>query len=438
MGLRKNQNRLSTAEWKRFTDAIKQMKRAPGATYNYDKYVTIHATALPNSVNQNPAHMGPAFFPWHRYFLLKFERDLQAADTALGGDGTLTLPYWDWTHDNANGPRGRRGRIWRGTRMGGFGDPVETGPFRGGQAAPDTWALVGPAGTAGTPLVRALGRTSVDVDTVATLPDRARWDATLALRGFDTTDWDPDAPAGPSLASPSAPVVTAIAGGSLAAGPYRVVITYVNALGETRASPEGTACLGGVCTTPNTHTAIRVASPPAQPSATGYNVYVTAVGGGSGTWMRQGAPTPIGVAAVIGTVTPGTTPPAINTTGSFRNAAEGWLSDRGEPEMHNRVHVWVGGSMQPGTSPNDPIFFLHHCNVDRLWALWQFRNPGQNYPAQVEMVGVPGFRPHGLDDPMPPWTTGTEIITPRQMLNHTARGYTYDTDPRRVSINITP
>ena len=35
--------------------------------------------------------------------------------------------------------------------------------------------------------------------------------------------------------------------------------------------------------------------------------------------------------------------------------------------MHNLVHRWVGGSMGPGTSPNDPVFFLHHCNVDRIW-----------------------------------------------------------------------
>ena len=23
------------------------------------------------------------------------------------------------------------------------------------------------------------------------------------------------------------------------------------------------------------------------------------------------------------------------------------------------------------TSPNDPIFFLHHANIDRIWAAWQ-------------------------------------------------------------------
>jgi tyrosinase len=52
----------------------------------------------------------------------------------------------------------------------------------------------------------------------------------------------------------------------------------------------------------------------------------------------------------------------------FRNGLEGWPNG---PTMHNRVHVWVGGDMGPSTSPNDPIFYLNHCNVDRIWAGWQ-------------------------------------------------------------------
>lgn len=44
-----------------------------------------------------------------------------------------------------------------------------------------------------------------------------------------------------------------------------------------------------------------------------------------------------------------------------------------EENLHNRVHVWVGGEtgdMGPSSSPNDPVFFLHHCNVDRIWEAW--------------------------------------------------------------------
>src|SRR5690349_17156837 len=43
------------------------------------------------------------------------------------------------------------------------------------------------------------------------------------------------------------------------------------------------------------------------------------------------------------------------TTPAFRNQLEGWLDPTGTavPQLHNRVHVWVGGDMAPGTSPND-------------------------------------------------------------------------------------
>lgn len=54
---------------------------------------------------------------------------------------------------------------------------------------------------------------------------------------------------------------------------------------------------------------------------------------------------------------------------SFRNFLEGWWED--EIGLHNRVHMWVGGSMAPMTSPIDPVFWLHHSYVDRIWYEWQ-------------------------------------------------------------------
>lgn len=78
---------------------------------------------------------------------------------------------------------------------------------------------------------------------------------------------------------------------------------------------------------------------------------------------------------------------------SFRNKLEGWQDPREDaprpgPAMHNRVHVWIGGEMAPGTSPNDPVFWLNHCNVDRLWEGWM-RRRGRTYlpPAGQGPVG---------------------------------------------------
>ncbi|MDE1148080.1 MAG: tyrosinase family protein [Azospirillaceae bacterium] len=42
-----------------------------------------------------------------------------------------------------------------------------------------------------------------------------------------------------------------------------------------------------------------------------------------------------------------------------------------EGTPHNTVHGTIGGNMGNYMSPLDPIFWLHHCNVDRLWAVWR-------------------------------------------------------------------
>ncbi|MFE7483873.1 tyrosinase family protein [Streptomyces sp. NPDC057552] len=107
------------------------------------------------------------------------------------------------------------------------------------------------------------------------------------------------------------------------------------------------------------------------------------------------------------------TAPWNSASDGFRNHLEGW---RGV-NLHNRVHVWVGGQMATGASPNDPVFWLHHAFIDRLWAQWQARHPRSTY--------LPGTRTRnvvGLDDVMRPWND----VTPADMLDHT-RYYTFDT-----------
>ena len=44
-----------------------------------------------------------------------------------------------------------------------------------------------------------------------------------------------------------------------------------------------------------------------------------------------------------------------------------------ERTPHDQVHVWINGNMVTLMSPLDPIFWLHHCNIDRLWAEWNSR-----------------------------------------------------------------
>lgn len=73
--------------------------------------------------------------------------------------------------------------------------------------------------------------------------------------------------------------------------------------------------------------------------------------------------------------------------------------------MHNAIHGWVGdsaGHMTPPTVSNfDPLFYLHHCNVDRLWAMWQMDGHATEFP----IMG--GDAQHHRNDIMYPWIGAT-------------------------------
>jgi len=49
----------------------------------------------PSQADRNAAHSGPAFLPWHRYFLITLEGFLQQAVN----DANFRIPYWDWNTD---------------------------------------------------------------------------------------------------------------------------------------------------------------------------------------------------------------------------------------------------------------------------------------------------------------------------------------------------
>jgi tyrosinase len=114
------------------------------------------------------------------------------------------------------------------------------------------------------------------------------------------------------------------------------------------------------------------------------------------------------------------------TQPSFANRLEGWY---GPGRIHNNVHVWVSGPAQGSmawmSSPNDPVFFLHHCNIDRLWAKWQADHPTEHY-YPTGAGGEIGPTGHNLNDPMQPWGAS---VTPASVIDHVALGYTYDTEP---------
>ena len=87
-----------------------------------------------------------------------------------------------------------------------------------------------------------------------------------------------------------------------------------------------------------------------------------------------------------------------------------------EGNPHGLAHTSFGGSISSiPTAARDPLFFLLHCNVDRLWAKWQ-RKFGRFNAAQAASYDTDPSNPvgHNLPDTMWPWngvTGGTRPPT---------------------------
>ncbi|MBW9211780.1 tyrosinase family protein [Mumia sp. zg.B21] len=98
-----------------------------------------------------------------------------------------------------------------------------------------------------------------------------------------------------------------------------------------------------------------------------------------------------------------------------------------EGEHHSGPHMWVGPTMAGRTSPLDPLFYLHHCNLDRLWSIWQKNHPDAN---QYNLV-------RSSWDETPQYSSDVAIdarmaggATPRSMLDHHRLGTIYFRDQR--------
>jgi hypothetical protein len=64
---------------------------------------------------------------------------------------------------------------------------------------------------------------------------------------------------------------------------------------------------------------------------------------------------------------------------TFLGGGQFQQSVQGTP--HNAVHGSIGGNMGGfNTAGQDPIFWLHHCNIDRLWEKWLAQGGGRVNP----------------------------------------------------------
>lgn len=55
-----------------------------------------------------------------------------------------------------------------------------------------------------------------------------------------------------------------------------------------------------------------------------------------------------------------------------------YSNDMERGATHRGAHAWVGGVMSTPLSPRDPVFYLHHTYIDKLWAEWEQERQGES------------------------------------------------------------
>jgi hypothetical protein len=108
-----------------------------------------------------------------------------------------------------------------------------------------------------------------------------------------------------------------------------------------------------------------------------------------------------------------------------------WVGGIRERTIQNSrdTEILYVGTMGSSTSPNDCVFWLHHSNIDRLWADWQLQDNHWNLEYKgylpVNLGPTSNESGYAVTDPMKPWG----IYTPASVANFyliDAKGYKYD------------
>lgn len=178
--VRKNAKDLTAQEKQDLVGAYHALKATPSpwdAKLNYyDQFVYWHKYAF--ACENNAAHMGPAFLPWHRQYLMMFEKALRDVSGK-----ELTVPYWDFT-DMAS-----TNAVFAADFLGEDGDPGK-GYAVQGSFGKENWKLTVLDPPESDPyqytyLVRHRG-----TDVAPNPPTPADIQAALAVPTYDSAPWD--------------------------------------------------------------------------------------------------------------------------------------------------------------------------------------------------------------------------------------------------------
>jgi tyrosinase len=104
-----------------------------------------------------------------------------------------------------------------------------------------------------------------------------------------------------------------------------------------------------------------------------------------------------------------------------------------EDVPHNQIHDDIGGIMgDPRTAALDPIFWLHHANIDRLWEVW-WKTRGNRNPTDPNWLANQSFQFHDAAGNVATFTA-SQVLDTTQLLH----GYVYDdiSDPIPTSPQI--
>jgi tyrosinase len=84
----------------------------------------------------------------------------------------------------------------------------------------------------------------------------------------------------------------------------------------------------------------------------------------------------------------------------FQDELQGRFPD-GVLGLHAAGHYAIGGDAGDFySSPNDPVFFMHHAMLDRVWWLWQAIHPAQakTIAGTITIMNRPPSRNATVDD----------------------------------------